>query len=88
MWVVDRAACGTTPCDGIGAGNVTCATGQICTQRAGGAIEPVMCVQNGCGTGPISCDCLQGCPGTCTVTGNAVSGVHVFCNTCPQLACP
>ncbi len=87
VWVVDRAPCAAATCPGIGA-SVTCPAGQICSQRAGGAVQPVECVSNGCGTGPISCDCLLSCAGTCTVTGSAATGFHAFCNTCPQLGCP
>ena len=87
VWVVDQAPCATATCPGIG-GSVTCPAGQICEQRAGGAVQPVECVANGCGTGPLSCDCLQPCQGTCTVTGSVTTGFYAFCNTCPQLLCP
>ena len=86
-WVVDRAPCATATCPGIG-GSVTCPAGQICSQQAGGAVQPAECVPNGCGTGPVSCDCLRPCAGTCTVTGSVATGFFAFCNTCPQLACP
>jgi hypothetical protein len=86
-WVVDRAPCATSTCPAIG-GGATCPAGQICSQRAGGAVEPTECVPNGCGTGPLSCDCLRPCAGTCTVTGSTATGFNAFCNTCPQLACP
>jgi hypothetical protein len=88
LWVVDRRPCGTVTCLSTGGGLLTCAIGQICMQRAGGAIEPVMCIQNSCGTSAISCDCLPSCVGTCTVNGSASSGFSVFCNTCPQGGCP
>jgi hypothetical protein len=87
VWVVDRRPCGTVTCRSMAGELLTCAIGQVCFQTAGGAISPVMCIQNGCGTGAISCDCLQ-CAGTCSVSGSADSGYYVFCNTCPQGGCP
>ena len=77
VWVIDGSACGFTNCNGADGGNLTCQTGQICLQRAGG-VEP-MCVRNDCDGGPIACGCLQGCTGTCTVGGSATSGVRVSC---------
>jgi hypothetical protein len=87
VWVVELAPCAAPTCPGIG-GSLTCSAGQICSQRAGGAVEPAECVPNGCGTGPLACDCLRPCQGTCTVTGSAATGFLAFCNTCPQLLCP
>jgi hypothetical protein len=87
VWVVDRAPCAAPTCPGIG-GSFTCAAGQICWQSAGGAVQPTECLANGCGTGPVTCDCLRHCQGTCSVTGSATTGFYAFCNTCPQLLCP
>jgi hypothetical protein len=82
-WSVEKAPCTTgVPCQGQ-----TCAVGQLCVQRVGGALI-AECDQNTCGTGPIGCGCLQSCFGTCTVGGSVQSGVTIMCNTCPSNTCP
>ncbi|HMF42292.1 MAG TPA: hypothetical protein VKQ32_16585 [Polyangia bacterium] len=76
----------TGPCTGVFCQSQTCAVGQICVQRAGGALI-VECAPNTCGTGAIGCGCLQSCVGTCTVGGSLQSGVTIQCNTCPSNTC-
>jgi hypothetical protein len=80
-WLVDRATCAETLCNSGDGGNIMCPASRICLQRGIDAIEQAMCVQNNCGAGPISCSCLEGCSGTCTVIGNATSGARVRCDS-------
>ena len=77
----------TGPCTGVLCQSQTCAVGQICVERAGGALI-VECAANTCGTGAIGCGCLQSCLGTCAVGGSLQSGVTIQCNTCPSNTCP
>jgi hypothetical protein len=75
------------PCTGVSCQSQTCAPGQVCVIRAGGALL-IDCVQNVCGGTAIACGCLQSCAGTCTVGGSLASGVTIQCNTCPSNLCP
>jgi hypothetical protein len=45
-------------------------------------------VPNTCGTGPVSCGCLQSCTGACYVSGTAADGLVISCNPCPNGGCP
>lgn len=84
-WVVETSACDTFLCSGAGD---ECSAGQICSIMQGGAIFSE-CVENPCGTGPVTCACAApSCPGGCNVIGYAGGGITVTCNTCPQGACP
>jgi len=80
-WMVTTAPCGSTICMGM-----TCPAGQICVESGGGALL-VSCVQSTCGTGPISCGCLQSCAGSCSLSGSAQSGFILYCNTCTSNQC-
>jgi hypothetical protein len=82
-WSLDTGPCAT----GVSCQAQTCPVGQVCVERIGGALI-AECVQNTCGTGPIGCDCLQSCAGTCTVGGSVPSGITIMCNTCPTNTCP
>jgi len=77
----------TGPCTGVVCQSQICQPGELCVIRAGGALL-VECAQNACGTGAVSCGCLQSCSGTCTVGGSLASGVTIQCNTCPSGLCP
>ena len=77
----------TGPCTGVVCQSQICQPGEICVIRAGGALL-VECAQNACGTGAVSCGCLQSCFGACTVGGSLASGVTIQCNTCPSGLCP
>jgi hypothetical protein len=79
---VQTTACTAVACSLSAVGGPSCPAGMICMQVAGGAVSDT-CVSNTCGTGPIGCNCLTSCVGTCTVSGNA-QGTEVSCNTCPQ----
>jgi hypothetical protein len=82
-WSLDTGPCAS----GVFCQAETCPIGQICLERIGGALI-TECVQNTCGAGPIGCDCLQSCTGSCTVGGSVPSGVTIMCNTCPTNTCP
>ena len=82
-WKVQTAACSSTTCTGIGpTTTLTCAAGKLCvlTTSGGGAhiVQP-SCVDNTCGQGPISPQCIQGTSGSCS--GNYfLSGVEIDCS--------
>ena len=80
-WAVE-----TGPCTGVFCQSQTCAIGQVCVVRAGGALL-VDCASNTCGSAAIGCGCLQSCAGTCTLTGSLQTGVTIQCNTCPSNQC-
>jgi hypothetical protein len=81
-WSVQPGACTGAFCF-----SRTCAVGQVCLMRAGGALL-VDCVSNTCGTASIGCGCLQSCLGsTCSVSGSLQTGVTIQCNTCPSNQC-
>ena len=84
-WQVTTGACTAVTCPNPS--SQSCPAGQLCFIAAGGAIFAT-CGSNTCGTSAISCDCIQGCSGVCTVIGSAQSGITVTCNTCPQGGCP
>jgi hypothetical protein len=87
-WSVESSAC-----DGAGAmclesfGGGRCEVGQLCLILAGGALLQ-QCVPNTCENGPVSCACIPGCSGECTVIGDASLGITISCNTCPSGLCP
>jgi hypothetical protein len=80
-WAVE-----TGPCTGVFCQSQTCAVGQLCVIRAGGALL-VDCASNTCGSAAIGCGCLQSCAGTCTATGSLQTGITIQCNTCPSNQC-
>ena len=84
-WQVTTGACTAVTCPNPS--SQSCPAGQLCFIAAGGAILAT-CGSNTCGTSAISCDCIQGCSGVCTVIGSAQGGIIVSCNTCPQGGCP
>jgi hypothetical protein len=86
-WSVQTAPCGeTVQCSQANANGTTCALGDVCLVRAGGALI-VECVESSCGTGPIGCDCVSGCSGACSLSGTT-EGATLSCNTCPSGLCP
>jgi hypothetical protein len=77
----------TGACTGVFCQSQTCAIGQVCMMRIGGALL-VECVPNTCGAAAIGCGCLQSCLGSdCSVSGSLQTGVTVQCNTCPSNQC-
>jgi len=77
----------TGPCTGVFCLSQTCAIGQVCLMRVGGALL-IDCVPNTCGASAIGCGCLQSCAGSaCTVGGSLQSGATIQCNTCPSNQC-
>jgi hypothetical protein len=83
-WTVETSACASFACSGFGD---ECMAGQICSVQQGGAIF-AECMDNPCGTGPVTCDCVSPGCGTCNVNAYTGSGITVTCNTCPQGGCP
>jgi len=82
-WFILQSACGDHQCQAGGL-DQTCGIGSVCMELISGA-HLLECRPHGCGTGPITCDCLQdACPGTCTQTGP----LDFSCNTCPSNDCP
>jgi hypothetical protein len=85
-WAVSTAPCADTVY--CSAGGAECSEGEICLIRAGGAFLQE-CVPNTCETGPVECDCIEGCSGECATYGDAETGITITCNTCPSgMACP
>lgn len=79
-WAVDSFPCGVqTMCAGDGAGQ-SCPVGQVCLVLESGS-RTVQCVPHSCGTGPITCDCVQGCFTGCSMS-SAQQAVTFTCNTC------
>jgi len=84
-WTIQTLACSSQACAGAGinAMTITCPAGKLCvrTTSGGGAylVYP-SCVDNTCGTGPISPACVQGLSDNCSSTGSAVSGVQINCS--------
>lgn len=83
-WSVSTTACSETFTCLIGGGQ--CNAGEICLIHAGGAISQ-RCVPNTCGTGPVECDCAEGCFDYCRVEVSPEQGITVICNTCPVGQC-
>lgn len=85
-WSVTTSACSeTVDCT---AGGEQCSKGEICLILAGGAFQQD-CVPNTCETGPVECDCIEGCFGECSTYGSAETGITITCNTCPNgMLCP
>jgi hypothetical protein len=81
-WSIDSGTCEDT----VFCNNIQCDAGQICLTVASGALLQ-QCVENTCGSGPVGCDCIDGCSGECVVVGSA-SGIHISCNACPSGLCP
>jgi hypothetical protein len=78
-WDVSVQECGTLDC-----GGQTCGLGQLCRERASGAYL-VECVDNPCGTGPITCECAGAVcfdGDTCSTNGLTVL-CNSNCNECP-----
>jgi hypothetical protein len=61
----------------------TCAVGEVCVERQGGAqifeCAPIQDCPDGCG----SCDCLCPAPWTCNITAEGI-----LCDTCTEGPCP
>jgi hypothetical protein len=83
-WTIQTAACAAQACAGEGtnAVTITCSAGKICvrTTSGGGAylVYP-SCVDNTCGNGPITPECIQGLTGSCLSSGS-LSGVQINCS--------
>jgi hypothetical protein len=78
---VQTTACTAVSCSLSADGGASCQAGTICLRFAGSPVSE-NCVSNSCGTGPIGCDCLSSCVGTCTLSGNA-HGIGIICGICP-----
>jgi hypothetical protein len=76
VWESHSSPCGPAICQH----GANCPVGQICMQNVGGAVT-TLCMDNPCGTGPVSCACL-GCSQTCQAYWSEASGIRVTCNIC------
>lgn len=85
-WRVQAAPCGAVRCVGL-PGQMSCASGQICTVSEGGTITGT-CAPSSCGSGPVTCACAQASCSDCAISGSAEQGFTVTCNSCPQGGCP
>jgi hypothetical protein len=83
-WSVQRAACGAVECSAYPASK-SCASGQICSVSEGGALL-ASCIENHCGTGPVTCECAASCA-SCSILGSLEQGVTVICGACPSGTC-
>jgi hypothetical protein len=84
-WSVTNGPCNTFACQsGITA--TSCEAGKVCVAIASG-FPVTLCVTNSCGTGPVSCDCVDSCIGTCSVRGTAADGIAIDCNPCSPDGC-
>jgi hypothetical protein len=76
-WSLATSACSSFSCT-----SETCAPGQVCSITTGGT-QFGMCIDNPCGSGPITCECVAPNCGAGQCTVNPFSGgVQVTCNTC------
>jgi hypothetical protein len=82
-WTVETTACSSVTCEGVGVSpaEITCATGQVCVRTSTSnvvfTLKPT-CVENTCGSNPISPACLTGLSGICSVEVSA-SGGSIYC---------
>jgi hypothetical protein len=84
-WAVSTFPCGVEVECGGNASAQTCPIGEVCLVMEGGA--PIgQCAEHSCGTGPIQCDCVEGCFDGCypLITDQ---GVTFACNTCSEPIC-
>jgi hypothetical protein len=73
-----------TPCAPFDCGGAQCAPGQICLEKAGGALL-IECVDDPCAGQPLTCACgADVCPGAC----QGFSDTTLHCNTCTSGVCP
>ena len=84
-WSLHNTACGTVHCSGL-PGNMSCASGQVCSVSQSGTISGV-CEQSACGAGPITCECAHASCTNCAILGSTEQGFTVTCNNCPQGGC-
>jgi len=84
-WSVTSGPCDTVVCEN-GITGTSCDVGKVCVAIASGV--PVnLCVPNSCGTGPVSCDCVESCIGSCSVRGTVANGIVIDCNPCSPDGC-
>jgi len=82
-WRVETAPCG----DFVSCSNgFSCGAGVVCTFLPVGDEPYGTCSPSRCGTGPISCDCVQGCGRGCELVP-ALDGVSIECTVWPN-DCP
>lgn len=77
----------SAPCTEFSCGSETCTGEQICSVVSGAA-QLSTCVENACGAGPITCECMApSCP-DCRISGRGF-GFKVTCTSCPAgMQCP
>jgi hypothetical protein len=81
-WSVETAPCGQFA---ICTGGLACGAGAVCLVIPGyPSIDNGECVPHRCGTGPISCSCLQGCTAGCELSAT-LKGSTMACTArrCP-----
>jgi hypothetical protein len=73
-----------TPCEPFDCGGTQCSAGQICVEKAGGALL-YECADDPCPGEPLTCGCGSDvCPGSC----QGFSDLTLHCNTCTSGQCP
>lgn len=77
VWSVETGTSCTVRCTGPYGNGMTCQGGEVCLVSVGGTLN-IMCLENGCGSSPVSASCAGNCP----VTSSLDAGVTVTCNTC------
>jgi len=84
IWMVETAECGPVSCGRSSSGydSGPCPSGQICLEMASGILQS-SCIENTCGQGPVTYDCLGSFGGDCSLSYSLADGVKVYCNTCP-----
>jgi hypothetical protein len=83
LWTVQ-----TFPCEARDdCAAMTCPSDKVCVIMEGGA-RIGQCSSQSCGSGPIECNCVQGCHQGC-VLSNAANDVTFTCNNCSDIrGCP
>lgn len=83
-WQVTSAACGPYLCEApiTDAGALTCAAGKVCVVTTDSSFRTTTaCVDQTCGTGPMSTTCIQGLIASGCAVKYKTSGVVVTCST-------
>jgi hypothetical protein len=83
VWTVQTTACTAVTCQGanVTPAAITCPVGQVCVRTASGNVSAKLtpkCVDNTCGKGPISPQCISGLSGNCA-TEIAASMGEIYC---------
>jgi hypothetical protein len=85
-WEVEVAPCDEPVVCSGSFGSGECGADEVCLVSVSGAVSE-RCVENTCGDEAVECDCLVGCQGECSVSGDAEKGITMTCNTCLEDTC-